>query len=370
MMSSSGSYGVGPMIYLLRDIELQVRSELEAIIENHYKYWFESFNPRSVPRKLSSYISGDISDDISSNISPVIEEWLNDVSRILGSNKFLVAHNSINFESQTQLELLNKFFSGGGVSKLFSLPPLPWSIDLLIKFGKLWEVAAFTVIENSLLSDKKSFCIIRDWVSEVIKKNIFQSIRLDVFYQELTNFAKDDDPSLKKKSVYKFVNSRVIPILMRSWYRKFNNKDFYERDFLEILKLNVSLLNPDYSKGESSFFVPIGSRLERGVVKFLYDLADIRLDDNLEICIDRDIDRDRYISHYDGYIENINKQVVVIKNEYGSFYRSYKNQRRREIESVFLFIKNKIKLDDVALVEEVEAVEAEGIEVEIDRVLS
>lgn len=348
-MSSSDSYGVGAMIHLLRDIELQVRSELEAIIENHYKSWFVSFNPRSVPRKISSYISG----DISSNISPVVEEWLNNVGRILGSNKFLVDHNSINFESQTQLGLLNKFFSGGGVSKIFSLPPLPWSLDLLIKFGKLWEVAAFTVIENSLLSDEKSFRIIRDWVSVIIKKNIFQSIRLGVFYQELTNFAKDDDPSLKKKSLYKFVNSRIIPILMRSWYRKFNNKDFYERDFLEILRLNVSLLSPDYNKGESSFFVPIGSRLERGIVKFLYDLADIRLEGNIDICIDRDrdIDRDIDISHYDGYIENINKQVVVIKNEYGSFYRAYKNQRRREMESLFLFIKNKIKLDDVALVD-------------------
>lgn len=357
MMSSSDSYGVGPMIYLLRDIESKVRSELEVIIENNYKYWVEAFCPK--------YVSCNLSRDILSNISPIIECWLDDLKRILGSNKFKVVHSNSGFDSELngQLAFLNNFFagSGSGVSKLFSLPPLPWSVDLLIKFGKLWEVAAFTVIENSLLSDEKSFRVIRDWVSEIIKKNIFQSIRLGVFYKSLTNFAQDDDSSLKSKNVYKFVNSRIIPILMRAWSRKFNNKDFYKRDFLEILKLNLSLSKPDYNKGDCNFFVPLGSRLERGLVKFLYDLADIKLENNLGADIDMsingymgadidaDIDSDIDISNYDYYIENINKQVAIIKSEYYIFYGSYKEQRRKEMQSVFLMLKKNLKLGDVSI---------------------
>jgi hypothetical protein len=65
--------------------------------------------------------------------------------------------------------------------------------------------------------------------------------------------------------------------------------------------------------------------------------------------IDADIDSDIDISNYDYYIENINKQVAIIKSEYYIFYGSYKEQRRKEMQSVFLMLKKNLKLGDVSI---------------------
>ena len=372
------------------DISHNIRSELDYLLDNHYKHWFNSFCPDSKIFEFKENLK----------LVSVIYSWLDEVDRSINIEELL---NS-NFDLEDKLDMwvglsinhnknLDKnnndifrktFVNKKPLSKYFVLPALPWSSELLDKLHLFWGlVAKIIILGNNLLqvsiinnvfnhSDleldsnskinsielKKSESVgstadksmalsniisnldffITNKTREHYHKFIFQSIRLQEIYNFLTFFALDTSPFLKDKKSYRVVNGSIIPRLTEGWIEAFKDpskhKGFAASDFIKVLKLNL----PEFyikkiNSMPTNYFTHLGSRLELRIVKFIFEIADI-------------------LAIYDSNQE-LNKallldQLASIKLELNSFFNRYKISREEEKNNIFLSISNFFKLRNVA----------------------
>ena len=237
---------ISEVVALWDDIAVQLRLELNNIINNHYRHWFTAFCPQSKVFEFQENLK----------LVLVISSWLDEVYKYLNIEEILkinfdlgdnldvwvdlaINQNYLNHNSMPNI-FEKTFLNKRPLCKLFVLPSIPWSVDLLDKIRLFWGWVAKIVILNNdaiqsciieniynkpeLDSESKielseepgllatgskdeekelSFAIskiesfILNSVQVHYKRNLFQSIRLIEVYNLLTKLSLDNKNSLK-----------------------------------------------------------------------------------------------------------------------------------------------------------------------------
>jgi hypothetical protein len=318
-------------------IWLELKSDLQKesndIYHKYYAAWINNFCPDMAVGQASAF-------NIKTLVGQPIDYWCDNITALLSEQaqsdcirheiKLIISNaccprgSTGEFEGsidKAMMERLEHKLQEGVLGRLFFLPPLPWTHDLLVKCRHLWKSCC---IDDPVSVSGVSADIdhLGGWECRVFEALInfrlsklhSQVDRLREIYERLNQLALDESSVLKEKDDYKEVIVNFVLPCMSRWQNSFTNGDF-----MNYLRDNCSLNNGVRSLMPFS----LGSRLENGLKAYLFSLTD---------CSD---------------IPFTSDALAEKSKEYDVFFAFYKQRREEESQSVLKSIQNQMKLRPV-----------------------
>jgi hypothetical protein len=318
-------------------IWLELKSDLQKesndIYHKYYAEWINKFCPDMNVGQKSVF-------NIKTLVGQPLDNWCDRVTAILSEQvqsdcirheiKLIISDacgssgSSVGFEAGIDREMMERLehkLQEGVLGRLFFLPPLPWSHELLAKCMQLWRSCC--IDDPASVSDiSQDVDNLGDWECRVfealinfrLRKLHSQVDRLREIYERLNQLALDESSVLKEKSDYKEVIVNFVLPCMSRWQNSFTNGNF----------MNYLRENCSFNKGVRSLMpFSLGSRLENGLKEYLFSLTD-----GSDIPFTSD-------------------SLSEKSKKYDVFFASYKQRREEESQSILRSIQNQMKLRQV-----------------------
>lgn len=312
------------------ELKRDLQKESNNIYHKYYAAWINNFCPDIVAGQESVF-------NIKTLVAQPLDLWCDNITALLSEQsrsdsirheiKLMISDaccpkgSTGEFEGSSDNEMMEKLehkLQEGVLGRLFFLPPLPWSHELLAKCMQLWRSCC---IDDPVSVSYVGMDIdnLGDWECRVFEELInfrmrklhSQVDRLHEIYERLNQLALDESTVLKQRHDYKEVIANFVLPCMSRWQNSFTNGDF-----MNYLRASCSL-----NKGISALLpVELGSRLENGLKAYLFSLTD------------------------DSDIPFTSSSLSEKSRKYDVFFASYKQRREEESQSVFSSIQNLMKL--------------------------
>lgn len=315
------------------ELKSDLQKESNDIHHKYYAEWINNFCPDMNMGQRSVF-------NIKTLVGQPLDNWCDRVTALLSGQvqsdcirheiKLMISDacgssgSSGEFEgsiNKAMMERLEHKLQESMLGRLFFLPPLPWSHDLLAKCVQLWRSCCIDG-PAGVSGISQDVGNLGDWECQVFETLInfrlsklhSQVDRLREIYERLNQLALDESSVLKEKSDYKEVIVNFVLPCMSRWQNGFTNGDF-----MNYLRDNCSLNNGVRSLMPFS----LGSRLENGLKAYLFSLTD-----GSDIPFTSDA-------------------LAEKSKEYDVFFAFYKQRREEESQSVLRSIQNQMKLRPV-----------------------
>ena len=315
------------------ELKRDLQKESNNVYHKYYAVWIDNYCPDIVVGQKSVF-------NIKTLVGQPIDNWCDRVTSLLSEQvQSDCIRNEIRliisdaccprgsagevggFIDRAIMERLEHKLQESVLGRLFFLPPLPWSHDLLSKCMLLWKsCCADDLVSVSGVSTDIDH--LGDWECRAFEALIDfrlsklqgQVDSLHEIYERLNQLALDESSVLKEKDDYKEVIVNFVLPCMSRWQNSFTNGDF-----MNYLRENCSLNNGVRSLMPFS----LGSRLENGLKAYLFSLTD------------------------DSDIPFTSDSLSEKSKEYDVFFAFYKQRREEESQSVLRSIQNQMKLRPV-----------------------